>query len=327
MVSTVLQQEAVMRVNAVPNLFLQLQSNECICMNDLANTKDGFWIVRKSLSEILAQKNILDFPDTDGTRLSCDKFFDDWFLYAVPGESDYVYSLLKLREQEHDAAENSPADGDTPGVTISFVPFADEVLRNCLAIPTDENRQRLDCEIDRVVARKGQQHHKDLKRYFTEPQAEGAYLVADIYTKYIASFAEDGVLDVPDSYKEISENRDARLPSFIELLNQAAGRVICDHKKIYFQNAKELTKHECTAILATHTGNISKYSFAAEVEYHARFLTSWAKIKIPFCKRSVYDSAIRADMTIGEADRRKSAPYYLEDSEIVQRQYELHKNF
>jgi hypothetical protein len=46
-------------------------------MNDLANTKDGFWIVRKSLSEILAQKNILDFPDTDGTRLSCDKFFDD----------------------------------------------------------------------------------------------------------------------------------------------------------------------------------------------------------------------------------------------------------
>ena len=72
---------------------------------------------------------------------------------------------------------------------------------------------RLDGEIDCVVARRGQRHHEELKRYFINPKSEGAYLVADRYAEYIASFA-------------------------------------------------------------------------AEVEYHARFLTSLAKIKNPFCRKN-----------------------------------------
>lgn len=314
-----------MDINAVPNLFLRLQSNKCISMTDLANTQDGFWMVCRSLSEILAQKGIVDFLDANGTRLACDKFYDDWYLYAVPGKSDYVYSLLKLREQEHDAECDSPADGDTPGVTISFVPFLCDTLFACLAEPTDENMQILDSEIDRVVARRGQRHHVDLKRYFINPSAEGAYLVADRYAKYIASFAENGVLDVPEHYGEISKNRKSRLPSFVESLNQAAGCMVCDHEKIYFRKPDALTEHEFTAILATHTGNTSSCSFAAEVEYHARFLTAFAKIKIPFCRKSIYESAIRADMTIGDAEHRRYASYYRNNSQIVLRQHRLHK--
>jgi hypothetical protein len=61
------------------------------------------------------------------------------------------------------------------------------------------------------------------------------------------------------------------------------------------------------------------------VEYHARFLTALAKIRIPFCRKSLYDSAIRADMTIGDAERRRFASYYRENSKIVRRQYGLHK--
>lgn len=316
-----------MSINTVPSVFLQLQSNECICMADLVNTQDGFWMVCRSLSDILAQKGILDFPDADGTRLVCDKFFDDWYLYAVPSENDYVYGLLKLREQEHDAECDSSADGDTPGVTISFVPFACEGLISCLAVSTDENRQRLDREIDRVVAGRGQRHHESLKRYFIHPQSEGPYLIADKYVKHIASFAENAALDVPEHYKEIARTGNTRLQRVIESLNQASGRVVCDHEKIYIQNVEKLTEYERAAILATHTGNPSRYSFAAEVEYHARFLTPLAKIKIPFLKKSVYDSAVRADMTIGDAERRGTAPFYRENSQIVKRQYRLHKNF
>ena len=316
-----------MSINAVPQFFLQLQSDECVCMTDFVNTQDGFWMTCKSLSEILAKKGILDFPGANGTRLACDKFFDDWFLYAVPSGDDHVYSLLKLREQEHDAACDFPADGDTPGVTISFVPFWCDVLRDCLAVPTDENRRKVDCEIDRVVAQRGQRHHRDLKRYFIDPKSEGAYLVADQYVKHIASFAENETLDVPEHYGELSKKRKSRLPAFIESLNQAAEHVVCDHEKIYFQNTEELTEHERTAILVTHTGNVSRYSFAAEVEYHARFLTPLAKIKLPLFKKSFYDSAIRADMTIGDADKRRPVPYYRESSKIVQRQFRLHKNF
>lgn len=316
-----------MSANAVPAIFLQLQSNECICATDVVTTQDGFGIVCKPLSDILAQKGIFDLPDADGTLLACDKFFDDWFLYAVPGESDYVYSLLKLREQEHDAECNSFADGDTPGVTISFVPFSCGILLECLREPTDENKQSLESEIDRVVAQRGQRHHRDLKRYFINPKSQGAYLVADLYAKQIASFAQNGELAVPECYGEISRDRNARLPSFIETLNQAAKCVVCDHEKLYFQNTQKLTEFECSAILATHTGNTSRYSFAAEVEYHARFLNPLARIKIPFCRKSFYDSAIRADMTIGDAGRRSFASYYRENSKIVKRQYRLHKKF
>lgn len=315
-----------MSIYAVPNVFRQLRSNECICTNDLINTQDGFWIVCKSLSEILAQKGILDFPNSDGKRLACDRFFDDWFLYAVPKESDYVYSLLKLREQEHDAESDSPADGDTPGVTISFIEFSCDILLDCLEMPSDKNRYDLYGEISRVVVRLGQRHHKDLKRYFVAPESEGAYIAADLFAKHVASFAENGTLDLPEHYIKISENRNARLPRFIDSLNRTAERIVCDHKKIYLKNAKQLTEHERAAILATHTGNTSIYSFAAEVEYHARFLTSLSKIKIPFCRKNFYESAIRADLTIEDAERRMPVPYYRENSEIVQRQYRLHKN-
>ena len=62
-------------------------------------------------------------------------------------------------------------------------------------------------------------------------------------------------------------------------------------------------------------------------KYHARYLTGLAKIKIPFFKKSIYDSAIRADMTIGDVERIRPASYYRENSKIVQRHYQLHKNY
>ena len=316
----------------MPNVFSLLLSNLSIDNSDIVGTSDGFFVVNKSIANILSSKGVFDFPDSSGERLSCCNFFDDWFLYAVLSEEDYTYSLLKLREQEHDTEDGSPADGDTPGVTISFISFNIERLQDCLADPTDENRKKLNTEINRVVAYKGQRHHKALKNYFKNPESQGAYLVADIYVKTIASYAEGGYLKTPEFYKEILQQsisyknvaKFARLPRFVEALNLAAGRVVCDNENIYLENPKEPTEQETLAILATHTGNTSVYSFAAEVEYHARFLTPLAKIKIPFFGRSIYDSAIRADMTVGDTEFEGPAPFHKETSKIVKRQYALH---
>lgn len=316
----------------IPNIFKCLLSDMCIDEHDILGTSDGFYMVHKSIANILATKSIFDFPDSSGESLACDKFFDDWFLYAVPNDNDYTYSLLKLREQEHDTEDGSPADGDTPGVTISFISFESERLLDCLADPSDENRRKLNAEVNRVVAYRGQHHHKALKRYFKNPESKGVYLVADRYVKTIASYAREGKLEVPDFYKEIVQQsisyktsvKLARLPRFVEALNKAAWRVVCDNEYIYLEDRDELTEQETLAILATHTGNISFYSFAAEVEYHARFLTPLAKIKIPFFGRSIYDSAIRADMTVGDTEFEGPAPFYTETSKIVKRQYELH---
>ena len=322
-----------MEENRIPEVFRHLLSIGCIRESDIHSTQDGFYFLYKSLSNILLVKDIIDFPDSSGNMLSCSKFYDDWFLYAVPNKSDFTYSLFKLREQEYDAKEASPADGDTPGVTISFISFGCEILLDCLASPTNENRRRLDTEINRVVARRGQYHHNALKAYFANPQSKGSYLVAATYGKHIASFALDGCLYVPEKYRQVAEHfaagkkteKVARLPRFIESLNQKAGRVICDHEKIYIKNRQNPDEYEFAAILATHTGNTSVYSFAAEVEYHARFLTPVARIKIPFLGRSAYDSAIRADMSVGDAEFQGPAPFYKSESKIVKRQVSLHQ--
>ena len=316
-----------------PNIIRFLLSDRSIENSDIAGTSDGFFLVNKSIASILSTKEVFDFPDSGGERLACSNFFDDWFLYAVPSEEDYTYSLLKLREQEHDTEHGSAADGDTPGVTISFISFSCQRLLDCLADPTDENRKKLNFEINRVVSCKGQCHHKTLKKYFRDPQSHGAYLVANMYTRYIASFAKNGCVAVPEHYKKIVQRsisykysrKLARLPSFVDALNQAAGCVVCDNENIHLKNPAEPTEYEFAAILATHTGNTSVYSFAAEVEYHARFLTPLAKINIPFFGRSLYDSAIRADMTVGDTEFEGPAPFYKETSKIVKRQYALHR--
>ena len=318
----------------LPNIFESLISSMCIEKADIVETSDGFYTVDKSVADMLLAKNISDFINSSGERFGCKQFFDDWYLYAVPNEKGYIYSLLKLREQEHDAEDGAPADGDTPGVTISFVAFNCGILIDCLADPTDENKKRLNAEINRVVVYKGQRHHRAIKQYFKNPLSQGAYLTAELYTKHIASYAANGMLAVPERYKELVQQsvsyknsaKAARLPRFIDSLNQKAGCVICDNEKIYIKNREVLTEYEVAAILATHTGNVSVYSFAAEVEYHAKFLTPLAKIKIPFFGKSIYDSAIRADMTVGDTEFEGPAPFYREDSEIVKRQYALHSD-
>ena len=316
----------------IPDHFHVLLSEGCIANPDIIKTSDGFLVINKSLATMLSSKEIFDFPDSSGERLACSSFFDDWYLYAVPNDDDYTYGLVKLREQEHDAEDGSPADGDTPGVTISFIAFDCEILIACITDPTDENRKKLNTEINRVVAYRGQRHHKVLKKYFRNPKSEGSYLVAALYTRYIASLAENGCLALPEGYREILQQsisykhsgKLARLPVFIDALNQRAGRIVCDQENIYIENPEQPTEHEALAILATHTGNTSFFSFAAEVEYHARYLTPLARIKIPFFGRSIYDSAIRADMTVGDTEFQGFAPFYRSDSTIVKRQYALH---
>lgn len=323
-----------MKKRKTPYIFDVLLSDKCIDKLHVINTDDGFFMVNKALSDILLSKDILDFLDSSGERLTCNKFFDDWFLYAVFNEEDYVYGLLKLREQEYDAKDTSPADGDVPGVTISFVPFDCGVLLECLKFSSDENRSKLNTEINRVVAYKGQRHHKTIKKYFKNPLSDGAYLVAKTYTEHIALSATDGYVKVPEHYKEIlqqsvsykSSRKLARLPRFIDELNKLAGYVVCDNEKIYIKNHKKPARYEALAILATHTGNVSEFSFAAEVEYHARYLTHIAKIKIPFFGRSVYDSAVRADMSVCDTEFEGYAPFYNLNSEIVKRQYALHSD-
>ena len=303
-----------------------------ILKDEVVYSKDGFSAVTKSIAAILISNGIETFPGNQNQVLESRNYFDDWYLYAVPCTDGHIYSLFKMREQEHDAEIGLDADNDTPGVTISFVALDIAILEQCLLAPECTNRKMLAVEINRVVAYRRQVHHPDIKAYFLRPEAEGSYLVADLYTKKIASFASDGILDVPAAYakqyrKRYASDKYSRLPDFLDSNNATAGRTVCDHDRIYIQDPVQLTIHEKLAILATHTANTSFHSFAAEVRYHAKFLVWYAKVTLPFVGSSPYASAVRADMTIDDKEFEGPAPFYDENSALFLEQMKCHTDW
>lgn len=320
------------KTQPAPALFEEYISAGFISRENCVGTDDGFFAVSSSIAQLLAGRGILELPDSDGGSLPCERFFDDWYLYAVPTGTEHVYSLFKLREQEHDTEDGAPADGDIPGVTVSFIAFSVAALTDCLEDPSQENRRALAAEIDRVVVRRGQRHHPALKAYFLDPRSRGAYLLASLYARHIAAMSRDGAVEVPMHYKKLVQQSESykksakfcRLPKFIDSLNHSAGRTVCDHERIYIANPASPTQQETAAILATHTGNTSVYSFAAEVEYHAKYLVRLARLRIPFFGKSIYESAIRADMTVDDREFEGPAPFHKEHSGIVRRQRHLH---
>ena len=116
----------------------------------------------------------------------------------------------------------------------------------------------------------------------------------------------------------------ARVPDFLVQNNRDANRVVCDHENIYIQNVKQLSQYEKLAILATHTGNVSVHSFAAEIRYHAMFLTKLLKIRLPIAG-SPYASAVRADMSIGDKEFHGPTPYYDLSGKLVSEQVKYHQ--
>lgn len=305
----------------IPPLFRELS----LTPETLCRTEDGFCASTRSLADILTGRGIETFPNARGEQRRCDLFFDDWYLYGIPRSGDFCYSLFKMREQEYNAQRGEIGDGDTPGVTVCFIAFHAGALTRCLEDPSPENRSALNLEINRVVASRGQRHSETLKAYFRRPQAQAPYLIAELYVRFIAGLARDGSLPVPVAYaQQYSRNPRCRLARFLEENNARAGCTVCDHQRITIRDPENPSEYEALAVLATHTADTSFHCFAAEVCYHACYLFPLARIPIPFLGRSVYDSAIRADLTIGESELEGPAPFHNPRSHWVKRQRQFH---
>lgn len=315
----------------IPNYFLRLIEGSLIDEKNIEKTDDGFFCLNKSVSDILAEKEIYTFPADEGKELKCENYYDDWYIYAIKKEEGFVYSLFKLRKQEYDMFAGERADYDAPGVTVCFIPYDVSTLMKCSDNPTVENRSAMSDEINRVVARRGQKHHLTIKKYFCKTESKGSYLIADLYIRHILSFTHKGFIIVPQKYEEIyseslvqhAGSKLKRLPDFINRNNIDAGRVVCDHDKIYIKYPKAPDRFEKLAILATHTADTSFNQFAAEVQYHAQFLNGMARVKLPFMG-SIYESAVRADLSIDDSEFEGNAPYHRSDSKLVKKHINAH---
>ena len=130
-----------MKEKPVPSFFRELMRRAVWTPGRYAPRPTIYGGRQNRLADILVGQGITTFPNDRDELRDCDKFFDDWYCYAVPRQGGYVYSLFKLREQEFDAKNGLIADGDTPGVTVSFIAFDTDVLAQCLSEPTVANRK------------------------------------------------------------------------------------------------------------------------------------------------------------------------------------------
>lgn len=284
-------------------------------------TGDGFALYSQSLADILEGLGIHHTGLSTVNPADVQFYYDDWYLFSV-SRGETVYGLLKMREQEHDFFPGF-ADRDDPGITVSFIPFD---LSALLGISHEEETLRAFVNaFRRVTDLHGQHHHPVLQQYFSDPAANGSYLIADAYLTKLLSMAEGGILALP----ERMANAPKRVLSAIRRYNQQSGKTICDLSAgcLYISDPEHPTREERLCLLTVHTGNPSFHSFSAEVKFHADALISWQN-RIPIAGPKIwYPAAVRADMQL-EPDiwvrNAFFAPYYNEHSPLVREQQRLH---
>ena len=297
-----------------------------VSTEDWASTGDGFSLCTKCLAEILLPMGIRHTGLSDSNPADVESFYDDWYLYRI--ERDGVcFGLVKMREQERDYFPGY-ADGDDPGVTISFVGFPVEKLER-LGEKENRTRENLLAFVDafrNVTERRRQRHEPGIQRYFSDVRSRGAYLIADAYLKKLMEKVQNGQLPLPDRMCRPPR----RIRKGMEALNAVAGRTVCDfdRKCLHIADPSNLSREEACCVLAAHTGSLNVHSFAAEVRFHSDALISPAA-RIPVIGHAIwYESAIRADMQI-EPEKWLEAvlglkPYHRLNGALVRCQQRIH---
>ena len=335
-----------------PELFTELISLGCIDAVECDESGDGLFLTTIPLSDIFMSKGIgylaVNAEGTDPWKV--DKYYDDWYLYAVEGATSVSYGLYKLREEEHDGY-----DGDDPGVTISFVALDASRLIQCLKNPSISNQYSLYLKLVQVTGPGTVAHDDLLAQYFSSTWTCGAYLIAEKYICFISDSATNNKIVVPENCKNIFSQLDnveallelpiidsdslaqllflysqySRIPNALDAINEEAGYVIFDEENwnISVGDINNLSILEKQAILCCFTANVTFNSFAAEVQFHAEALYSWQN-DIPIAGNEWYEAALRADMLIGEEIESGYADeYYDLSSDIVQGQIAVHGEF
>ncbi|MGT2883748.1 T7SS effector LXG polymorphic toxin [Streptococcus ferus] len=315
---------------------------DIITINDIEATDDGFFIITKPISEILKEKGKTTVI-IDGQSVSVDEIYDDWFIYGIKGNEGYSYSALKMRELDDSQGGH--------GVSISFI--STDITKLFEFSDDSETIQDTDYfykEFQRVVSDKDQSADRILLDYFKDTKSDASYLIADLYTSKViqengsntinsqpldnilAKIKKDeerlskgtGPMSEQGLSNEIRKLR--RIPSYLEELNQKAGYDIYNPETgdITVKDPNNLTHYERQAILAVSTGNVNYNSFAAEVEFHADAVDDW-KSSVPFIGSKWKESAIRADMGLGEENESGNFDrYYNLEDDSVERQKEEH---
>jgi hypothetical protein len=320
--------------------------------NDISYTDDGFYLLTVPLSQILYDANIYAIytnPESQEDLYQVLFYYDDWYIYAIEDSSGYVYSLLKMREDEEELVV--PDDEDYTGVTVPFVELDYNQLLSLIDYNTFANNYRTYLNLLDVTGPGVATRNVALQNYFSSVYSKAPYLIVEEFIKVIIrESCVNGKISAPKLYVEIRNNIDEinaalagplddesraillnlkgqylRITNAIQANNVEAGYSVFNTSTntINISNPNNLTMYEKYAILISHTSNVTYNSFAAEVQRHAIVL-SWLEFEEPL----VYERALRADMAIGEeAQSGISDDYYDLNSNIVRSQASVHGEY
>ena len=353
--------KATCTVNIEPRFADELIVNGFVDVSNIISSGDGFYMMTTPLSSILNAAGIYELSENyygSETR-SVIGFYDDWYIYAIESNGGYVYSLLKMREQESDASYEN--DEDNPGVTVPFISFDYDLLLSLLDEDTSYKRYRFLLALEKVTGPGYEEniHNEIIVGYFEKVESKAAYLIADEYIKLVVEkCCVNGVIQSPKNYIALRERMDEiltllsdnvfldnetrlvlmneyeslnRVHSALLVNNNEAGYNIYNDtdRTINIADPKELSLFEKYAIMITHTANVTFNSFAAEVQFHAEAVYDWkSHVYILGKGFQWYEAAIRADMAIGEEKESGYADeYYDLDSGIVKAQIATHGEY
>ena len=342
------------KANYYPNTFINYINENVTTMNAIQNTDDNFYICTDSVADILCNYEITSISDGKDYK-KVQNFFDDWYIFAIK-QTSTTYGLCKMREQENDSLIG---DNDDPGVTISFVSFDISKLTDVLFNHVDNSD--LWNEINKVVLT-GDSYNEVLQKYFSDVDSDASYLIGELYVKKIASYSINNRISLPNKYNEILDEiaeidetirtlsripsydnstiaylyvqreKLRRVPDALEQINNKVSSKIYyeDGRYLQLEDASNISKNEQLAILAAFTADISLNMFAAEVQAHAIFVVNWKSNlrNVPWLGNWLgrwYNSAIRADMAIGEEyESGLYDAYYDPNNNLVKEQVNAH---
>lgn len=286
-----------------PSYFVDFINLEIAKYNDVVQTKDGFSMCKQPMSVILSKYKVKKIKDGK-SWLPVKDYYDDWYLYCVKDGKKYVYSLLKMREKEHDEK-----DGDDPGTSVSFMEFD---VRSLVGVSLQKSGlEKLSQGISRtihpyfysksaIIQTPDKLYSASLQKYFAKTKSTGSYLIANQYIKKVIKEERNGN-ELPVYLDKMTKQQTAYLQGL---------KGIYDQKKnvIKLKDINALTKREKQAVLVSRTGNISQNSFAGENQFHAVWLKRIAELLKSYKPVTgkligAYRSALVSDTGIDEEEQ------------------------
>lgn len=252
-------------------------------------------------------------------------YYDDWFLYWIDQGEGNTYGLIKMREAE----DPDGFDGDDPGCTVSFVEFDINVLNETIKGKT--TMHEFDAHCNNVVYEDGAKYSPILQGYFSNEYSKGGYIIADSFVEKITpEMWNNGIVPFPKGFNEMMPNERNRVINNLKEINELSDKKVYDeeNKCLIINNPKSLTEFEKYAVLTLFSSDKNMNQFVTEVKFHSDALVNLGIVP------TVYESAIRADMAIGEyrpegiRDWLKNIvepkPYYNDHSRSVLEMQDIH---